>query len=132
LALLLLAGSSALQARSGDDLDRILARARRLTEAAPPCPVRRDDSADITVCARDHADRFRIPKVIRDEPQPRKAGAATAWGTRTIDSEESARAGRPDSSSPDGSGGQGGLNKKVHREWERERQMIEARRPRGR
>lgn len=132
LVALLLAGGQASPGQPIADLDRLLTRARRLTQAVPPCPVRQARDEAIIVCARGGDDPYRIPKVIRDQPQPRKAGAATAWGTRNEDSENSARAGRPDSSSPDGSGGQGGLAKKIHREWERERQMIDARGPGGR
>ncbi len=104
-----------------------MARARTMTGIAEPC--RRGGQPDtITVCGRRREDPFRIPGVIRAEPKPRKAGAATAWGTRNVDLEEAARGGRAGSSSPDGSGGQSGWAKQLRREWEAERQAIEARR----
>ena len=104
------------------------ARARAMTGAALPCPRRGAVSDAIIVCGRVREDPYRIPQVIRDEPQERKAGAATAWGTRTAEAEEAARGGRAGSSSVDGSGGQSGLHQKIGREWERERQAIDARR----
>ncbi|WP_198350658.1 hypothetical protein [Sphingomonas prati] len=125
LLLLNVAGTAAGQGTTSADA---LARSRALTGAATPCPRQGVRSDSITVCGRRTEELYRIPDVIRAEPQPRKAGAATAWGTRNAWAEEAARSGRPDSSSPDGAGGQSGLMKQMRREWELERQAIEARR----
>ena len=120
--LLLSAGEASAQTATS-----AMARSRALTGAVPRCS-RPGTKDDITVCGRRSEERYRIPDVIREAPQPRKAGAATAWGTRSAGLEEAARSGRPESSSPDGSGGQSGLMKQMRREWELERQAIEARR----
>lgn len=112
------------------DAEQAETRAREMTGAAAPCPRKGAVSDAILVCGRTREDPFRIPEVIRAEPQERKAGAATAWGTRNADAEETARGGRAGSSSVDGSGGQSGLHQKIRREWELERQAIEARRVR--
>ena len=123
--------ASPLIAQPAPRADQAMARARRMTEAVPPCPTRNRVAESILVCARNREDPFRIPGVIRAEPQERKAGAATAWGIRSADAEEAARSGRINGSSPDGSGGQSGHTQKIRREWERERQAIAARKTDG-
>ena len=128
VALLLIGLAGAATGQPGRTAGELAARARALTEATPSCPGRPAGSDAIVICARTRESRYRIPQVIREEPQPRKAGAATAWGTRTADADETARGGRAGSSSVDGAGGQSGLHQKVRREWELERQAIDARR----
>lgn len=108
--------------------EQAAARARVMTGIMLPCPGRGAVSDAIIVCGRTREDPYRIPEVIRAEPQERKAGAATAWGTRTADADEAARGGRAGGSSVDGSGGQSGLHQKIRREWELERQSIDSRR----
>ncbi|WP_331010624.1 hypothetical protein [Sphingomonas sp.] len=108
-----------------------MARARAMIGTPSPCRRAAVPANTVVVCARDH-DRdglYRGPEEIRNEPKPRGAGAATAWGTRNLDAEDAALAGRPNGSSPDGAGGQSGLTQKIRREWERERQAIDARQP---
>ena len=115
-------------AQAGRAETRTERQTRAMTGAVPPCPIRRATAETITICGRTREAPYRIPQAIREERQPRQAGAATAWGTRTADADETARGGRPGSSAVDGAGGQTGQHQKIRREWELERQAIAARR----
>jgi hypothetical protein len=59
----------ALLAQTADPAS-LIRTARDLTAAEAPCPTVRD-AAEITICGRRRADRFRVPLVVHDPGDPR-------------------------------------------------------------
>lgn len=84
-----------------------------------PCP--RGKSDEIIVCARQpEAERYRIPKPLRDPPEI--PAAAQAWSSRVATIDEVNRTGLPNSCSPVGAGGQTGCTLDMVRRWKAEQQ----------
>lgn len=84
-----------------------------------PCP--RGKADEIIVCARQpEAERYRIPKPLRDPPEV--PAAAQAWSSRVATIDEVNRTGLPNSCSPVGAGGQTGCTLDMVRRWKAEQQ----------
>ena len=74
---------------------------------------------EIVVCARrPEAERFRIPKQLRDRE---KVPGAQSWGSRVATLEDLQRDTRPNGCSPNGSFGQTGCLAEALRRWFEER-----------
>ena len=87
-----------------------------------PCPKSSGD--EIVVCARrPEADRYRIPKALREDKARR---TQTSWAARAAELDEANRAARPDSCSPVGSFGQTGCAAQALRQWRAERRAMRA------
>lgn len=88
-----------------------------------PCPAARD--GEIVVCAREpEAERFRIPKTLREKPVDEAETQTGTGRARSID--EAARTTMPNSCSPVGSGGQSGCTAEMMRAWREARQAMAA------
>jgi hypothetical protein len=84
-----------------------------------PCPGGKPD--EIIVCARQpEAERYRIPKPLRDPPEI--PAASQAWANRAATIDEVNRTGLPNSCSPVGAGGQTGCTLDMLRRWKAEQQ----------
>ena len=84
-----------------------------------PCPNGKAD--EIIVCARQpEAERYRIPKPLRDPPEA--PAASQAWSSRVATIDEVNRTGLPNSCSPVGAGGQTGCTLDMVRRWKAEQQ----------
>lgn len=84
-----------------------------------PCP--RGKADEIIVCARQpEAERYRIPKSLRDPPEI--PAAAQAWSSRVATIDDVNRIGLPNSCSPVGAGGQTGCTLDMVRRWKAEQQ----------
>jgi hypothetical protein len=82
------------------------------------CPEPESDE-DVVVCARrPEEERYRVPPALRER---RDRPAETSWQARNEVLEEDARTMRPDSCSVVGSGGQGGCQGALVRQWYAER-----------
>lgn len=78
----LIALSFVTTAQAGRAETRTERRTRTTTGAVPLCPILRATADTITICGRTREAPYRIPQAIREERQPRQAGAATACGGR--------------------------------------------------
>ena len=86
-----------------------------------PCP-RADNPDEVVVCARrPEAERFRVPRAIRERQQ-----TEVAWGSRVEGLEEESRPMRPNSCSVVGSNGFTGCNAAMIRQWYAERRARRA------
>ncbi len=82
-----------------------------------PCPA--GASNEIVVCARaPESERYRIPRALRTV---KSAPPARAWASRVHVLEDAARASRPNSCSPVGTGGQTGCFAHALERWFAER-----------
>ncbi len=82
-----------------------------------PCP--RGEDEEIVVCARrPEAERYRIPKSLRERE---KVPGPQGWGSRVATLEDVQRDTRPNGCSPNGSFGQTGCLAEALRRWFEER-----------
>jgi hypothetical protein len=87
-----------------------------------PCPMGQGD--EIIVCARKpEAERYRIPKRLRDKPKP---SGGPGWASQVANMEAAGRAVQPNSCSPNGSYGFTGCTAAMLHKWYAERQMDKA------
>ncbi|MEO8724135.1 MAG: hypothetical protein ABI395_11575 [Sphingobium sp.] len=87
-----------------------------------PCPKGEGD--EIIVCARKpEAERYRIPKPLRDKPKP---SGGPGWASQVADMEAAGRAVQPNSCSVNGSYGYTGCTAAMLHQWYAERQMDKA------
>ena len=90
-----------------------------------PCPAADPGKEDeIIVCARKpEAERYRIPKSLREKPEP--VGAA-GWASQVAEQQEAGQAMSPGSCSPNGSYGFTGCTAALLRQWYAEKRMRES------
>ncbi|MEJ7927553.1 hypothetical protein WG908_12390 [Sphingobium sp. AN641] len=87
-----------------------------------PCPASADDN-EIVVCARrPEAERYRIPKKLREKPE---AIGGPGWGSQVATMENIQRQTLPGSCSAIGSNGFSGCTAKMLEQWFAERRMRE-------
>jgi hypothetical protein len=86
-----------------------------------PCPQGKDD--EIVVCARKpEAERYRIPKPLRDRPKPAGGGG---WASQVAAMEQAGHAIMPGSCSVNGSYGFSGCTAAMLKKWFAEKRMDE-------
>jgi hypothetical protein len=87
-----------------------------------PCPASAGD--EIIVCARKpEAERYRIPKALRDRPKP---AGGPGWASQVAEMEKAGQALLPGSCSVIGSNGATGCTQAMLKKWFAERRMDEA------
>ncbi|MEZ5655510.1 MAG: hypothetical protein R3E04_06455 [Sphingobium sp.] len=87
-----------------------------------PCP--QSDDGDIVVCARKpEAERYRIPKPVREKPKPQ---GGPGWASQVAEMEDAGRAVIPGSCSVNGSYGFTGCTAEMLRQWFAEKRMEES------
>jgi hypothetical protein len=87
---------------------------------ADACPEA--DGDEIVVCAQEpEADRYRVPKELREELRDEDVGGGSAWGATVEAHDDIARLGRPNSCSAVGSYGFTGCTSAMLRQWFAER-----------
>lgn len=87
-----------------------------------PCPMGEGD--EIIVCARKpEAERYRIPKTLRDKPKP---SDGPGWAGQVANMEAAGRAVQPNSCSVNGSYGFTGCTAEMLRRWFAEKRMDES------
>ena len=88
-----------------------------------PCPKGKDDS-EIVVCARrPEAERYRIPKKLREKPA---VAGGPGWGSQVATMEQVQRQTLPGSCSVIGSNGFTGCAAQRLQQWFAERRMLES------
>ncbi len=88
-----------------------------------PCPTS-DDKDEIIVCARKpEAERYRIPKKLREKPEPE---GGPGWASQVSMMEDAGRALLPGSCSVNGSYGFTGCTAAMIRQWYAEKRMEES------
>lgn len=116
LATLCLAGATAAQAADAPRPDRF---ASLTVFGNDPCPPGAD--GEIVVCGREpESERYRIPKRLR---QPKYQPPAQSWASRVHTLDDVSRAGRPNSCSVVGTGGQTGCYAHALEQWFAERRQ---------
>ncbi|WP_260583773.1 hypothetical protein [Sphingopyxis sp. PET50] len=87
------------------------------------CPEAEGD--EIVVCAQEpEADRYRVPKELREELREDDAGGGAAWGATVEAHDDIARLNRPNSCSAVGSYGYTGCTGAMLRQWFAERRST--------
>lgn len=114
IASFLLTGGNAARAAGAPKPERI---ASLTVYGNDPCPPGADD--EIVVCGREpESERYRIPKSLRETKyQP----PARSWASRVHTLDDVSRAGRPNSCSVVGTGGQTGCYAHALEQWFAER-----------
>lgn len=114
VATLLLAGTSAAQTAAAPPPDRFRAL---IVFGNDPCPPHAGN--EIVVCGREpESERYRIPKALRET---KDLPTAQSWASRALTLDDVSRAGRPNSCSVVGSGGQTGCYAHALDQWFAER-----------
>jgi hypothetical protein len=87
------------------------------------CPEAQGD--EIVVCAQEpEADRYRVPKELRDELREEDVGGGGSWASTVEAHDDIARLGRPNSCSAVGSYGFSGCTSAMLRQWFAERRST--------
>ncbi|KTE38036.1 MULTISPECIES: hypothetical protein [unclassified Sphingopyxis] len=87
------------------------------------CPEAEGD--EIVVCAQEpEADRYRVPKELRDELREEDVGGGGSWASTVEAHDDVARLGRPNSCSAVGSYGFTGCTSAMLRQWFAERRST--------
>jgi hypothetical protein len=109
-----------IHARAADPPQRISAA---VVYGDDPCP-RPEDPDEIVVCAhKPEAERYRIPKVLREKPAPI---SSQSWASRVATMEDVGRQTLPGSCSVNGSYGFTGCTAAMLQQWFAERRMQES------
>jgi len=119
---LLLSGMAmtAAPAAAADPPQRVLAL---VVYGDDPCP-QSDNKDEIIVCARrPESERYRIPKKLREKPEPQ---GGPGWASQVEMMEQSGRALLPGSCSVNGSYGFTGCTAEMLRQWYAEKRMEES------
>jgi len=87
-----------------------------ITYGEGDCPE--STAGEIVVCAHQpEAERYRIPKAVREKDKEDEAQYATSWSAQFQNHEDDARLGRPNSCSAVGSNGFTGCEAAFLRDW---------------
>jgi len=94
-----------------------------ITYGEDDCPE--STEGEIVVCARQpEAERYRIPKAVREKDKEDKAQYAMSWTAQFQNHEDDARLGRPNSCSAVGSNGFTGCQAAFLRDWFAQRNIV--------